>query len=518
MIFLKNNTIAFLVGILIIVSIATFLIAPSNLVYITGHSSSGTSSTAFNLTSEVSILVTGVIDFGAGRVYSNASNAILDSELGTGESNSSYFGWQDISGITGLDVSNSFSSVIYDGAQDVFIGYGRGSSYYETWEFNYSSKQWTNITNTTGAPSMLTGYAQAYDSATGEIFLLGGQDHAFNFINETWKLNSSMQWEKVTTTNPVPHPQVYYEGMVFDKSRNVLIVFGGNWSDETWELNLSNYEWTNKTKSSRPPGRSHPGMVFDTARNVTVLVAGDSSYGFATNVNETWEYNGTDSVNVTGSINGVPDASAAPLIYFDSIREKTVLLYYNLYDNIHETWEYNGTAWINANASWPLVSHMYQMIDFNPVIQKGVLFGQVDAVNNDSEYGNITVSGGGGPGGGCINGTWSFASGFIYVENDGTVNISVNVTSDKNADQFIGGTSPSYMIKGVVGESGACSSLVTTYTEVSNSTETPLAICPLLKFQNDADMFKVPAILIVPSDVATGQHNSTLTFSATQAG
>ena len=140
------------------------------------------------------------------------------------------------------------------------------------------------------------------------------------------------------------------------------------------------------------------------------------------------------------------------------------------------------------------------------------------AFNDVQEY-NYTTSGTGYNGsGGCINGTWSFGPGFIYVENDGTVNISIDYKANKAADTFIGGTSPSFKIRGVVDKVGACPDLNTTYAEVPNSTGTPLEICPLLKYQNDADRFKIPSRLIVPSDVEAGQHNSTITMTATQVG
>ena len=97
------------------------------------------------------------------------------------------------------------------------------------------------------------------------------------------------------------------------------------------------------------------------------------------------------------------------------------------------------------------------------------------------------------------------------------MNISVNVTASKNAGQFIGGTSPSFMIKGVVDKANSCPSLVTTYsTEIPNSTETPLTICPVLDYANDRDAFNVPAKVVVPSDVPSGAKTSTITFSATK--
>jgi len=138
--------------------------------------------------------------------------------------------------------------------------------------------------------------------------------------------------------------------------------------------------------------------------------------------------------------------------------------------------------------------------------------GRVDvtAINATLDSDEATVAGG----------TWnaSLLPQYIKVENDGTVNISVNVSADgnNNAQGFIGGTSPLFQIKGKETEPGACVTLQTTYANVPNSTETPLAICDLLQYVNSADEFNVSAKLVIPSDAAPGQRNVTLTFSVSK--
>lgn len=115
-------------------------------------------------------------------------------------------------------------------------------------------------------------------------------------------------------------------------------------------------------------------------------------------------------------------------------------------------------------------------------------------------------------------GTWAAGKKYIKVENDGTVNISVNVTADQNAATFIGGTNPSFKLKAVETETGACAgTLVTTYTDVPDGTEDPINICDLLMYGLGEDEFNVSVRLVVPSDAPAGQRNTTLTFSAVQA-
>ena len=918
--FLKNSTIALLVGILIVISFATFFVSPSSFVYITGGAASGTSSTAFNLTGEISILVTGAIDFGSGRVFSNTTYAILDSSAATGGETTYTFEWDNLTGISGngmgdrqfmgftylpdwvthlyqwtvlegvLDMPayRDMGGIFYDKNKNVFIYYGGYDEFSvglnETWQFNYSNKQWTNLTSSAGAPTPSNSFGIAYDSSTGEAIIFGGLDPSLSVVlNETWKFNSSGKWQNMSPSGEIPPPRDN-SAMAFDSKRNVAVLFGGYvydadldaWiaSSETWEYNVSANSWTNKTGATRPL-RMFGTMAFDSRRNVSVLFSGqayDMDLASFFTINETWEYDGTDWTNVTGSVDGEPSARASVGMVYDSKRGVMVLAGgddINNGNDLADTWAYDGTSWVNENLNftgarntvsslvfnpdlnytflffgsnfydasyyddiqyndiqetnitpamadvfltyggyrllfeepwyetfnetwifnysskeWTNISDLTSSypkgvsgygISYDPVLQGAILFGGstiddsafctdvgyqsdetwlfngsdwvnlapsssppplmfpsmvYDAVRNvtilygglkpvcagscvcvpsgetweyassantwtnvitstqpptggsisydafntgevamafDSSRGvavavlgwhvnewgegttatiydaetweydgtdwtnvtssisgspptnvsgqgmaydpvrqkivliggtylyedentsldqhainetweyngsswsptvtfagarngfqhvafdsginktlmllgefpyvgeshntyynmsadvdlyNVTSSGGGGDNGtgGCINGTWSFGPGFIYVENDGTVNISVNFTANKNAGQFIGGTSftPSFKIKGMADEAGACPDLNDTWAEVPNSSQAPNVICPVLNYANDRDKFKIPARLFVPSDVAPGLHNSTLTLSATQ--
>ncbi|MBW3022810.1 hypothetical protein KY308_01790, partial [Candidatus Woesearchaeota archaeon] len=82
---------------------------------------------------------------------------------------------------------------------------------------------------------------------------------------------------------------------------------------------------------------------------------------------------------------------------------------------------------------------------------------------------------------------------------------------------LIGGTSPAFQLKGIETEVSSCTTLQTSYSNVPNSTETPLQLCDILKHGLTEDEFNVSAKLVVPSDADVGQRNATLTFSAAQA-
>ncbi len=494
--------------------LASLLITPSRMVQIAGFSSAGSSSTSFNLTEEVSVLVTGSVNFGAGRVNANASEAILDSELG----------YVDLHNVTNLtDVSeerpyNGHVNFIYDDTLGVSIMYGTETTApdfpspdfnVQTWQFNYSNRQWTNLI-ITHHPNAFEGHSMAYDKSIGAIILFGGTNGTY--LNETWKFNSSGDWEQLfPPTSPLPTGDA---PMAFDSKRNVTVLCSGS---ETWEYNASANTWTNRTSGTHPTQALYSAMAYDAGRNVTVFF-GDYGSNY---LNETWEYDGNSWTNVTPSLSGEspPAQRSLGAMVYDSLRKKIVLVGGYLpaipYAS-NKVFEYNGTGWVNKSS---LHYIMYPYAAFDTSINKTLIsYGYYITPGYSQLYLNETweydVAEEDFNSSAAINGSWYFQRGFITIENDGTDNISINYTSNKNAGQFIGGTSPSFRIKGVAAESGACSDLNTTYAEVPNSSETPNVLCPLLQYMNPADNFKVPSRLVVPSNVGAGAKNATITFSA----
>lgn len=595
---MKNNSIAFLVVLFIFILAISFFTSPKGLIYLSGRAV--TASTSFNISEEISVLVTGSVNFGSGRVNPNSDYAIIESLLGH-----VFYDWYNISQV-GTKPSARFGEAIYHEAKNVFIFYGSpfNETNYDTWMFNLSDHKWTQVSLNTH-PSATRGFAMVYDSSTDEVVLYGGSKTDYTQNNplsyETWKLNSSLDWVNVTNISNRP-PALFFPSMAFDSNRNVVVMFGGfksftmgsqDMSNHTWEFVSSTNTWTNKTSSitGAPSSRQGAAMAYDSDNEYIVLFGGyQRSYFVIKNYfNDTWTYNGTHWVNVTASINNAPTASRKPTMVYDPIRKRFVLLtggklilssniiienarcagisgdlnydgvidsadeqimvdmvlnhepttfcadfdsdstvtssdisYFNSGFNVSfwsDTWELNGTHW-NMVASRYFDSRRTSI-----------------AFDSSSEYNNTFLFSGIGSGidsylfndiwmfdgqvdetqdgfDSSINGTWFFAKQFFMIENDGTVNISVNYSADKGADAFIGGTNPSFKIRGVnqSGESGACDSLVEEYDEVLSSGSKN--ICPLLSFGNSEDSFRVGTKLWVPSDITAGEKNSTLTFTA----
>ncbi len=516
---MKNNTIALLIGVFIIIMIASFFTAPQSIVRITGLASSGTSSTAFNITEEVSILVSGTIDFGVGRVDPNATNTTIDSALGKYD--------YDLVNITSevgdMPSRRLFGDMSFDNDRGIVVSYGGfiagPSTYYnDTWEFDYSAKDWTRIASADNSAELPGGGGLAfaplaYNSDANRVILFGGQVSGGTKVGGTWEYNGTNWTKRNPDTSP---PNRSSTSMVYDSNRNVIVLFGGAGNGgklaDTWEYDYSANNWTNVTPSTSPSARNWPGLAYDSERNEVILFGGqDANNDY---VNDTWVYDGTSWTDIS---NSVRPSNRLGVINYDPLRDRTLLIGGDNGTYLTDVWDFD-----NEYDQW------HRIYD-DESIQKigGTLF---DSVNNvtimfvgtgdfwdNSEYVNETWQLNYSVAGGLVNGTWFPYKDYFFLENDGTVNVSINFTADKNAGQFIGGTSPVFAIKGVVTESDACPSLVTSYTDVPNSTETPQNLCPLLKFgPQTSDEFSIATKLVVPSDIQAGGRTATITFAASK--
>lgn len=182
------------------------------------------------------------------------------------------------------------------------------------------------------------------NTATGTILTFGGRSPSISGLaNDTTEWNGT-NWVAVPTPN-APSPRFLY-GMAYDSSRNVAVLFGGRdntgANNETWEFN--GITWNQVTTLNAPAPREEMGMVFDASRNRTVVFGGCDE-GIAAIYGDTWEYNGSDWVNVTPA--GSPTARFRGMMEYDSDRSRTV--FFGGFDGTQqrtETYEYGGDQWV----------------------------------------------------------------------------------------------------------------------------------------------------------------------------
>jgi hypothetical protein len=365
------------------------------------------------MTEEVSILMTGSINFGNGRVDANASYALLDSDLG-------YFDFP-------------------------------ATDYVSFWHFDKA-----NGSNATFTPD---------ETGRHNGTVIGAVNGSPGKVQEAYFYNASALDYTYINLGNVPDFKVASKTIAFWlKSYNSASVFSNypNYGIEVYggDLEVSWYNSSNLPVSLR-----------------TQTFSGGGSWNY-------WVV----SFNATGSTVNVT-------IY------KNGQLLNSTQNNQGYGTAYNDsfTLGIRRDLNNMLTGFIDELVFYNYSINSSVASEMYTWYNT-----------------GAVGGTWSYNRSYMNLENDGTVNVRINVSADKNAANFIGGTSPAFQIKGVATETGACSNLQTNYFSVPNSTQTPVTLCYSLNFSNWKDGFEIPVKLKIPTDAPPGARNSTITFSASK--
>lgn len=104
-------------------------------------------------------------------------------------------------------------------------------------------------------------------------------------------------------------------------------------------------------------------------------------------------------------------------------------------------------------------------------------------------------------------------TGFI-VENQGNVNVSLTVSSDKGAAGFIGGSAPLFQVFGLEKEAGSCQSISGAAQGLG---ALPVVVCPSLGFSDSRDTLWAYVLVRISSDSPPRGNTATLTFTSTQA-
>ena len=137
--------------------------------------------------------------------------------------------------------------------------------------------------------------------------------------------------------------------MEFSLLNGGMLMYGGLQSgptanlDETWLHNGS--DWTQLAPATTPPARWGHRMVYD-SRRARIVTFGGRSPGTTTTASDTWEWDGTDWLQMTPT--NSPGARAFYSMANDERRGVTVLYGTqsgSTFSGGDETWEYDGTTW-----------------------------------------------------------------------------------------------------------------------------------------------------------------------------
>ena len=204
----------------------------------------------------------------------------------------------------------------------------------------------------------------------------------------------SPMWSSFSLNFEAPFPTKRLSpGMVYDTSRNRVILFGGqdiNDQDaQLWEYTVDSKLWAKVSLPNSPSIRTAPTMVYDNARQVVVLFGGTEHIlenSTATNYDDTWEYTPSDGTWSSIDTDSSPTSRSSAPAVFDEANGR-ILLFGGKKPNssnddnesLSDTWVYDTStlAWtkltIPANQA-PTARHGSSMA-YNTSTNEIFLFG-----------------------------------------------------------------------------------------------------------------------------------------------
>jgi len=175
--------------------------------------------------------------------------------------------------------------------------------------------------------------------------------------------------------------------MAYDSIRQRTVLFGGAWTGapggmgkDTWEWDGTN--WTQRSFSVSPSGRTYAAMAFDAERGVMVLFGGGTPTQI---VGDTWTYDGIRWTQKT--VTSAPASREETAMAFDGTQRRMLL--FGGFNCIppapctsqffNDTWAWDGTSWSQLAPAAPPSARMRQTLAFDENRSTLVLFGGEDA-------------------------------------------------------------------------------------------------------------------------------------------
>jgi hypothetical protein len=221
----------------------------------------------------------------------------------------------------------------------------------------------------TSGPSARAFAEIVFDDVHGRVVLFGGAPSANAGIGDTW------YWDGATWTlaaSPAAEPNGAYCATAFDSARGVMVLVGGQYTQETWEWDGGT--WTQVADGGPPPGLWMSAMAYDSLRHRSVLFGGMAVATPAIR-GDTWSWDGVrwQLLTTTG-----PPARYGHLMAYDAYRDRVLVFGGNASAMpLTDTWEFDGVSWSEIADAGP--DDPYPAMAFDRRTGWTLLFGEATA-------------------------------------------------------------------------------------------------------------------------------------------
>ncbi len=151
----------------------------------------------------------------------------------------------------------------------------------DVWVFGIEENIWKPLRPEGGGPAPRFGHNAAYDLASNQMLIFGGQAGS-TFFNDTWGFDMAANtWTQYAPDQPLPE-QRYGAASAYDSANGSFFVSHGFTSqgrfDDTWEFQTAGFAWSNVSPAEgpRPEKRCLVRMGADAGAQRLYLFGGQS--------------------------------------------------------------------------------------------------------------------------------------------------------------------------------------------------------------------------------------------------
>ena len=254
-------------------------------------------------------------------------------------------------------------TIAYDPAtRQVYLFGGQANDFLnDLWVYSMDQKRWSQVSANGTLPPARLGHTLLWDAKRNRLVMFGGQSRSF--FSDVWAFDVARgAWTQLSRDDAGPSRR-YSHSAILEPGRDRMVISHGFTSsgrfDDTWAFDLANNTWRNLTPSgTKPLRRCLHHAVYDAERSQMLLFGGCASGFGPCPLGDLWAFdlNTNTWTERTGQVKPSPRTHYG--MVFDDARSQLVIFGGQGNGALNDTWEFdaNRREWREATLQGALPS------------------------------------------------------------------------------------------------------------------------------------------------------------------
>ena len=181
------------------------------------------------------------------------------------------------------------------------------------------------------SPSARHGAKMIYDPSGKQVIMFGGRGEGVivgDLLDDIWAFDlENENWREIKTSSGPPSR--LSPGFVYDPTHHQVILFGGYSSrgrlNDTWLLDLNDFEWEEVNAALSPPARSDMGMVYDGSNHIVLLFGGYCQENQRDLCDDTWVFDPVSNHWIEMNPSSSPPVMYGHSLNYDPLNEQVLV-------------------------------------------------------------------------------------------------------------------------------------------------------------------------------------------------